>query len=50
MMAEAIRGRSDGFDTFATLPTPTFPGGAALRNPLLVLAMSWFAMRDRIGL
>lgn len=50
LMAEAVRGRSDGFDTFTALPTPAFPGGAALRNPLLVLAMSWFAMRDRLGI
>ncbi|MGR3495558.1 NAD(P)/FAD-dependent oxidoreductase [Citreimonas sp.] len=50
LMAEAVRGRSEGFDTFAALPAPAFPGGASLRNPLLVLAMSWFAMRDRLGI
>ncbi|MFW2588223.1 NAD(P)/FAD-dependent oxidoreductase [Sagittula sp. SSi028] len=49
-LAEAVQGQSDGFDAFAALPTPSFPGGAALRNPLLVLAMSWFALRDRLGL
>ncbi|WP_425072508.1 NAD(P)/FAD-dependent oxidoreductase [Sagittula sp. S175] len=50
LLAEAVRGQSAGFDLFAGLPTPTFPGGAALRSPLLVLAMTWFAMRDRLGL
>ena len=27
-----------------------FPGGMALRHPLLVLAMTWYALRDRLGL
>jgi len=34
----------------ARLPTPRFPGGVALRWPLLVLAMTWYSMRDRLGL
>ena len=34
----------------ASLPQPRFPGGAALRWPLLVLAMTWYSMRDRLGL
>lgn len=50
LMAEAVRGQSEGFDTFAVLPTPAFPGGTALRSPLLALAMTWFAMRDRLGI
>ena len=49
-MAEAVRGQSDGFDCMARVPCPAFPGGTALRSPLLVLAMSWFALRDRLGL
>ncbi|SFE46391.1 gamma-glutamylputrescine oxidase [Sulfitobacter brevis] len=49
LMARAIQGDGDGFDTMAAIPTPAFPGGAALRNPLLVLAMSWFSLRDRLG-
>jgi gamma-glutamylputrescine oxidase len=32
------------------VPAPAFPGGAALRSPLLVLAMTWFSLRDRLGL
>ncbi|MDW4499636.1 FAD-binding oxidoreductase [Sulfitobacter sp. D35] len=49
LMAQAVEGQSDGFDTMGAIPTPAFPGGAALRSPLLVLAMSWYAMRDRLG-
>ncbi|PYG28032.1 NAD(P)/FAD-dependent oxidoreductase [Pelagimonas varians] len=50
LLAEAIKGQSNGFDAFAALPSPSFPGGAGLRSPLLALAMTWFAMRDRFGL
>lgn len=49
LMARAIQGDDDGFDTLAALPSTPFPGGTALRNPLLVLAMSWYALRDRLG-
>lgn len=50
LMALAIQGQSDGFDTMARIPSTPFPGGAGLRSPLLVLAMTWYAMRDRLGL
>ncbi|WP_415920016.1 NAD(P)/FAD-dependent oxidoreductase [Tateyamaria sp. SN6-1] len=50
LMAHALQGDSDGFDIMAAIPTMPFPGGPAMRNPLLVLAMTWFAMRDRLGL
>ncbi len=50
LMAEAVAGQSEGFDTMARIPTPPFPGGAAMRWPLLVLAMSWFSLRDRLGI
>ncbi|WP_299865072.1 FAD-binding oxidoreductase [uncultured Roseobacter sp.] len=49
LMAQAIEGETDGFDTMRAIPTPAFPGGGALRAPLLVLAMSWYALRDRLG-
>ncbi len=48
LMAEAVQGTAERFDLLATLPQPGFPGGAALRWPLLVLAMSWYALRDRL--
>ena len=50
LMAAAIRGETEGFDTMAAIPTTPFPGGAALRSPLLVLAMLWFGLRDRVGI
>ena len=49
LMARAIAGDGDGFDTMAAIPATPFPGGPAMRNPLLVLAMSWYALRDRLG-
>jgi gamma-glutamylputrescine oxidase len=49
-LAEAAAGRSEGFDLMASLPQHRFPGGALLRWPLLVAAMTWYSMRDRLGL
>jgi len=49
LMAEAVAGDAGRFDVMARLPCPPFPGGPALRSPLLVLAMTWFALRDRLG-
>jgi len=48
IIAEAIAGRSQTFDLLRDVPTPAFPGGVMLRFPLLVLAMTWYAMRDRL--
>lgn len=48
LIAEAVGGTAERFDLFARLPQPAFPGGTALRWPLLVLAMSWYALRDRL--
>lgn len=50
LMAEAAAGQQERFDLMAGLPQPRFPGGAALRWPLLVTAMTWYSMRDRLGL
>jgi gamma-glutamylputrescine oxidase len=49
LLAEATRGPSDGFAAFNALPHRAFPGGGMLRTPILSLAMSWYAMRDRLG-
>jgi gamma-glutamylputrescine oxidase len=49
MLAEAAAGDAAGFDLMAGLPQPRFPGGATLRWPLLVAAMTWFSLRDRLG-
>jgi len=48
VIAEAIAGDTGRLDVFSRLPVPSFPGGTLLRAPLLVLAMTWFALRDRI--
>lgn len=50
LMAEALIGESDGFDVMSRIPTAPFPGGAAFRTPLMALAMTWFALRDRLSL
>ncbi len=50
LMALAIQGQAEGFDTMARVPAPSFPGGPSMRSPLLALAMTWFALRDRIGI
>ncbi|GHD99975.1 oxidoreductase [Defluviimonas sp. 20V17] len=50
ILAETVAGQAGDFDLMARLPMPAFPGGQMLRYPLLVLAMSWFALRDRIGM
>ena len=50
LMAEALRGPSDGFAAFNDIPHMPFPGGRMFRTPILSLAMSWYAMRDRLGL
>ena len=49
LMAEATAGQMERFDLMASLPQHRFPGGAMLRWPLLVSAMTWYAMRDRLG-
>ncbi|MEL7100374.1 MAG: FAD-binding oxidoreductase [Pseudomonadota bacterium] len=50
LMARAILGEADGFDTMAAIPTTPFPGGPRMRTPLLILAMTWYSLRDRLGL
>ena len=49
MCAQAIQGQHEKFDVLANLPQQRFPGGPILRWPLLVAAMTWFSMRDRLG-
>lgn len=49
ILAEAVAGQQERCDLYASIPQLSFPGGAALRAPLLTLAMAWYAMRDRLG-
>ncbi|MGF6094548.1 NAD(P)/FAD-dependent oxidoreductase [Pseudomonas sp. 18175] len=47
LLAEAIHaGHSQGLDIFSQVPHMTFPGGKALRSPLLALGMLWYRLRE----
>jgi gamma-glutamylputrescine oxidase len=48
LIAEAVRGSLEGFDTMARIPTRRFPGGTLLRHPALVIGMLYYALRDRL--
>jgi gamma-glutamylputrescine oxidase len=50
ILAETIGGTAERFDLMADLPQQAFPGGPAMRWPLLVLAMTWYSLRDRLGI
>ncbi|WP_435137039.1 NAD(P)/FAD-dependent oxidoreductase [Pseudopelagicola sp. nBUS_19] len=50
LIAMALGGEAEGFDTMARIPASPFPGGIKLRSPLLTMAMTWFALRDRLGI
>ena len=49
ILAETVAGQNERFDLIAGIPQTAFPGGAALRWPLLLLAMTWYSLRDRLG-
>ena len=50
LLAEAIAvGHSQGLDVFSAVPHLTFPGGKALRSPLLALGMLWYRLRELLG-
>ncbi|WP_405125923.1 NAD(P)/FAD-dependent oxidoreductase [Pseudomonas marginalis] len=47
LLAEGIHaGHSQGLDVFSQVPHMTFPGGKALRSPLLALGMAWHRLRE----
>jgi gamma-glutamylputrescine oxidase len=48
LLVEALAGETGRFDLFAALEPPAFPGGVALRGPLHVLGMLWYALQDRL--
>ncbi len=48
LIAEAVAGTAERFDLLASVAPPAFPGGTRLRQPLHVLAMLWYALRDRL--
>ena len=47
LYADHVLGGSEALDAMRRLSIPAFPGGRTFRAPLLFLAMSWFALRDR---
>ena len=50
LLGEAIHaGHSQGMDVFSAVPHLTFPGGRALRTPLLALGMMWYRLREMLG-
>ena len=49
LMAEAIQGQASRFDQFARIKHLPFPGGPALRTPLLVAAMAYYRIRDALS-
>jgi gamma-glutamylputrescine oxidase len=48
LAAEAIAGQAERFDVIAAIPHARFPGGRRLRVPALVLATSYFRLRDML--
>lgn len=48
ILAEAIAGQNERFDVMSAIPARRFPGGVMMRQPLLVAAMLWFGLRDRL--
>jgi gamma-glutamylputrescine oxidase len=49
LMAEAAQGKSGGFDLLTQIAPTAFVGLSGLRWPLLVGAMTWYSLRDRLG-
>ena len=50
IISEDILGENGRYKTMASLITPNFPGGVRLRTPLLALAMTWYSIRDELGI
>lgn len=48
IMADAVVGTVERFDVMANIKTPVFPGGKMLRFPMLVAAMLWYSIRDKL--
>ncbi|MBV2143110.1 FAD-binding oxidoreductase [Falsochrobactrum sp. TDYN1] len=48
LYAEAVSGKHEKLRLFEELRIPAFPGGRTFRAPLLFLALSWYALMDRI--
>nr|CAD6604628.1 FAD-binding oxidoreductase [Rhizobium sp. TCK] len=48
LYADRVTGTANALADLEALDVPSFPGGAHLRKPLLFLALTWYALRDRV--
>jgi gamma-glutamylputrescine oxidase len=48
LYADSISGKREKLKLFEELRSPAFPGGRTFRAPLLFLALSWYALMDRV--
>ncbi len=48
LVAEAIAGDAERFDTFARIRHRSFPGGSLLRTPALVAGMAYYRLKDML--
>jgi gamma-glutamylputrescine oxidase len=48
LVAEAIAGQAERFDVFTQIPHAKFPGGRRFRVPALLLATTYFRLRDML--
>jgi len=48
LYADRITGSASPLAELEALDVPSFPGGLRLRKPLLFLALTWYALRDRL--
>ena len=48
LFADDVLGRSEEIGLYKDLNIPAFPGGPKMRSPLLFLALTWYALRDKL--
>ena len=48
LYADMVTGKGRELDPLLDLKIPPFPGGARFRSPLLFLALTWYALRDKL--
>lgn len=48
LYAEMLTGKATDLELFRSLKVPPFPGGTRFRAPLLFVALTWFALMDKI--
>lgn len=48
LYADMVTGKGRELDHLLDLKIPPFPGGAKFRSPLLFLALTWYALRDKL--